>query len=459
MIYSVVKILMRLALKVYFRKQQIKGLEHIPSDGPFIIVANHPSTFLDAVSIAVLINQKINFLAKATVFKNKLVAKLLYKLNLVPIYRAQDNRTQLKENTAVFQACYEKLGNNGVLMIFPEGTSENERRLRPIKTGAARIALGTAKTHNYKKNVKILPVGLNYTNSSKFRSELSVAFGKPLETKDYIESYKNNETKTTRDLTSKIEESIKELIINIDNQEHDNLVEQLELIYKTELAPNSNLPIDISQNIIKGIKHYQQYNPGTFNALKLKIENYFEKLLEAKVTDKSLGQNNKNAKLFLSDIKSVFLLLFGFPFWLVGIAHSYLPYKLTRSVALSITKDEAFYGGLLMSLGSILFVFFYSLFILLSWFIFQNPLISLIYSVSLPALGIFTIYYSRFTRKFYYNWRFISKFYSKKELIAELIIERKNILTELDQMHKNLSKTEQNLVLSYKTKFASRNRI
>jgi 1-acyl-sn-glycerol-3-phosphate acyltransferase len=443
MIYSTVKILMRLSLKVYFRKQHIHGIDNIPENGPFIIVANHPSSFLDAVSIAVLINKKISFLAKATVFKNKLVAKVLYKLNLVPIYRAQDNRNQLKENTAVFQACYEKLGNNGVLMIFPEGTSENERRLRPIKTGAARIALGTVKAHNYKQEVKILPIGLNYTNSSKFRSELSVAFGKPIETKDYIESYKTNETKTTRDLTSKIEASIKDLIINIDNQEHDNLVEQLELIYKTELAPDSNLPIDISQNIIKGIKHYQEYKPKIFNDLKLKIENYFEKLSEAKITDKNVGQNNENASLFISGLKSVFKLLLGFPFWLAGIVHSYLPYILTRTTALSITKDEAFYGGLLMSLGSILFVFFYSLFILLSWIIFQNPVISLIYSVSLPVLGIFTVYYSRFARKFYYNWKFISNLFNKTGLISELIHEREIITNELELISKNLNEIEQ----------------
>ena len=52
---------MRLALKVYFRKQHINGLHNIPKGGPFIIVANHPSSFLDPVSIAILINQKINF--------------------------------------------------------------------------------------------------------------------------------------------------------------------------------------------------------------------------------------------------------------------------------------------------------------------------------------------------------------------------------------------------------------
>jgi len=438
MIYSALKILMRLALKVYFRKQHIKGIENIPKEGPFLIVANHPSSFLDPISIAVLVNQKISFLAKATMFNNKVAAKILNKLNIVPIYRAQDNPEKLRENQNVFKACYEKLGNKGIIMIFPEGTSENERRLRKIKTGAARIALGTAKENNYNLNVKILPVGLNYTKSSTFRSELSIQFGKPIETNNYVEAYKNNEAKTTKDLTAKIENTIKALIIDIDKQESDELIEKLEIIYKTELAPNTNLPVKISQEIVEGVKHFQENKPALFNDTKYKINNYFEKLSQSKISDKNIGKNEEKSGLFISALKSVFKLVVGFPIWLIGIVHSFIPYKLTRTIALTITKEEAFYGALLMSLGTFLFLFFYILFVCLSWFIFHTPVITFIYAISLPFIGFYTIYYVRFARKFYYNWKFISSFYSKNQLITKLIIERKNILTELEKMRESL---------------------
>ena len=431
---------MRLALKVYFRKQHINGLHNIPKGGPFIIVANHPSSFLDPVSIAILINQKINFLAKATLFNNKIAAKLLYKLNLVPIYRAQDNPSKLRENKSVFEACYKKLGDNGIIMIFPEGTSENERRLRSIKTGAARIALGTAKENNYGLNIKILPVGLNYTKSSKFRSELSIEFGEPLDTNDFIEDYQKNETATARHLTLKIEENIKRLIINIDKQEHDELVDKLEKIYKTELAPNSNLPTEVSQEIVKAIGQFQQHNSTVFNDTKFKIDNYFEKLSQANISDKNISLEHENSSLFVSTIKSVLKIVVGFPIWIIGIIHSYIPYRLTRTIALIITKDEAFYGALLMSLGTILFTLFYGLFMFLSWILFQDPFITLIYSLCLPLFGLFTIYYARFSRKFYYNWKFLSKFYSKNEMISELIIERKKITSELELLRNDLEK-------------------
>lgn len=429
---------MRLALKVYFRKQYIKGIENIPKEGPFLIVANHPSSFLDPISIAVLINKKISFLAKATMFNNKIAAKVLAQLNLVPIYRAQDNPKKLKENQTVFKACYKKLKNKGAIMIFPEGTSENERRLRKIKTGAARIALGTVKENNYDLNVKILPVGLNYTKSSTFRSELSIHFGEALETKDYIDVHKENETLTAKNLTDNIEKAIKDLIIDIEKQEYDELIEQLEIIYKTELSPNTNLPVEFSQEIVEGVKHFQQYDPPLFNDTKYKIENYFEKLKQSNISDRNIGGNQEKSNLFLSSLKSILKLIVGFPIWLIGMIHSFIPYNLTRVIALAITKEQAFYGALLMSLGTLLFILSYGLAILLSWLIFNNVVLTLIYAISLPFIGFFTIYYVRFARKFYYNLKFISSFYSKNKLITELIIERKNIIMKLDQIKESL---------------------
>ena len=102
MIYPILKLITRLALKVYFKKIHIKGKENIPEKGPFLIVANHPSSFLDPISIAVLIKQRISFLAKGIMFKNKIVALFLKQLNMVPIYRAQDNPDMLVKNKAVF---------------------------------------------------------------------------------------------------------------------------------------------------------------------------------------------------------------------------------------------------------------------------------------------------------------------------------------------------------------------
>lgn len=425
---------MRLSLKVYFRKLHVKGLENIPKDGPFLIVANHPSSFLDPIAIATMVRPKINFLAKATIFNNKIAAKILQKINLVPIYRAQDNPEKVKENKAVFQACFDKLSSKAVIMIFPEGTSENERKLRPIKTGAARIALGTSKENDYNLNVRILPVGLNYTESSRFRSELSIEYGKPIETNDYIGQHKENEIKANKNLTAKIEDSIKQLIINIDNEECEELVQKLETIYKTELSQPNNLPITISQEIVAKVHYFQNEETSKYTKIKFTIDNYFEKLKEAKVLDKNIGQKANNQNIFTTAIKAILKAIIGFPIWLIGIIHSFLPYHLTKIIAIKISKDQAFYGALLMTVGTFLFITFYSFMIIIGWYIFKSPLITISHTLILPVIGIFTLYYSRQIRKIYYNWRFYTKVYNRNQLIKELILEREKIIRTLESI-------------------------
>jgi len=121
--------------------------------------------------------------------------------------------------------------------------------------------------------------------------------------------------------------------------------------------------------------------------------------------------------------------------------NSYVPYKLPRIIALKITDSEAFYGALLMSLGTIIFIVFYSLEIFLIGYLSHSIIFTLIYALALPLTGFFTIYYSRFARKFYYHWTLISKFYSKRKLVTELINERESIIIELEQI-----KEEFNLV-------------
>ncbi len=447
MIYSVLKTIARLALKVYFKKIHIKGLENIPDNGPFLIVANHPSSFLDPVSIAVLVNHKISFLAKAVMFENKIIANILTKLNMVPIYRAQDNPNLLSKNQETFKGCYKKLSNNGVIMIFPEGTSENERRLRKIKTGAARIALGTAKENDYKLNVKIVPVGLNYTKSSRFRSELFIQFGHPLESTDYIEAYKNQEIETVKKLTNDIETGINNLIINIDKEEYEILVERIESLYKNRLLKKSEIndedkfsEVKISQGIYEAITHFQKNDPKLFHQMKVKIDDYFLNLNEMNISDKTIENGTQFSNFWQYIITSAFILFFGFPIWLFGYINSYIPYKLPRFIALKITNSEAFYGALLMSLGTFSFIIFYSILIYLSWYVGHSFWLTFFYGVSLPISGFFTIFYGRIAKRFYYNWQYITHLFSKQELLLQLLFDRNTIITNLDQIKEKYSK-------------------
>ncbi len=435
MIYSLLKIVSQLALKVYFRKIHVKGVENIPTSGPYLMVANHPSSFLDPICIASFVNQRVSFLAKGSMFANRFISKLLTGLNMVPIYRAQDDPKMLKKNHAVFSKCYQKLSDNGVLLIFPEGTSEQERKLRKVKTGAARIALGCAKANHYNLNVKIIPVGLNYTKSSKFRSELFIQFGETIETDNYIEDFKIEEHQPTKSLTLDIEQGIKKLIIDID--EYELLVERVESLFKNQLLSkkenqNSFNDIKASQEIYNGIKHFQLEDAPLFHEIKTKIDDYFLSLDAMGISDKTLGKAKLRGSISLHLIQRFALLFFGFPIWLFGYFNSFIPYKLPRAIALKITTSEAFYGALLFSIGTFTFTLSYGLITLLVWQLSHSLLFTLCYSIALPTSGFFTIFYARIARRTYYNMAFYMKFFSEKNMMFQLISDRTDILKQLE---------------------------
>ena len=162
--------------------------------GPLLIASNHPNTLMDPLVAAVNRRQPIAFLAKSTFFQNPILRAIMESGNSIPIYRRQDLETgaetltpaQLEaQNEKAFGRCYDYFDEGGTIMIFPEGTSVSERRLRPLKTGAARIALGAEARRDFQLNLHILPLGINYFDPQRFRSDVFINPAEPIRVADY----------------------------------------------------------------------------------------------------------------------------------------------------------------------------------------------------------------------------------------------------------------------------------
>ncbi len=113
MLYSFLSCSAKIFLKIFFRLK-IEGIENIPSKEPCIIVSNHIS-FLDPVVIAAVCFRKINFLARASLFKNYFFAKLLRSINVIPLVRDSSDFKALRQ-------VLNKLRENKVVALFPQGT-------------------------------------------------------------------------------------------------------------------------------------------------------------------------------------------------------------------------------------------------------------------------------------------------------------------------------------------------
>jgi glycerol-3-phosphate O-acyltransferase / dihydroxyacetone phosphate acyltransferase len=165
LLYNVLKFVLQVALRVFFRRFEVHGHEQLRNaKGPLLLVSNHPNTFMDPLIAATLIPQRVAFIANGSIF-NRFTRPFFKFFHVIPVYRQKDTSdvplSPAELNKMTFQRCYDYLKAKGSILIFPEGTSEIERRLRDIKTGTARIALGAEYENNFQLGITILPIGLN----------------------------------------------------------------------------------------------------------------------------------------------------------------------------------------------------------------------------------------------------------------------------------------------------------
>jgi 1-acyl-sn-glycerol-3-phosphate acyltransferase len=174
LLYKLLHIPAKLALLIWCRHLRITNKEILKANGPLLIAANHPNSFLDAILLCAIFKQPIYSLARGDAFKNSIVAKIFRGLNMFPVYRVSEGVENLEENYKTFDECIEVFKKNGIVLIFSEGKCINEWHLRALKKGTARLAM-TAWGQGIP--LKIIPTGINYNSFNRFGKNIQLNFG------------------------------------------------------------------------------------------------------------------------------------------------------------------------------------------------------------------------------------------------------------------------------------------
>src|SRR5258708_33754829 len=162
--------LLRLIANIFFRRIDGVGWDNVPS-APVFFAVNHPNGLIDPLFLLCFTPRPISFLAKAPILRMPLIGWIARGLDTIPVYRTQDNFSTTK-NKEMFAAARALLIRGGAIAIFPEGTTHSEPRLKELKTGAARIALGCGAA-----DIVIVPTAIFYTAKQSFRSDAVLYFG------------------------------------------------------------------------------------------------------------------------------------------------------------------------------------------------------------------------------------------------------------------------------------------
>ncbi len=159
-------------------------------------------------------------------------------LDSLPVYRRQDEGQDVTKNQETFVAARKLLASGGTIGICPEGVSHDEPGLRPIKTGAARISLAAVSTGEV-SDLKIVPAGLYYTSKTSFRSDALLYFGTPIDVEPVtLEPDGTPPREAVRQLSSKIETALREVILDAKHEEELQTTARAERIFSS--APITN---------------------------------------------------------------------------------------------------------------------------------------------------------------------------------------------------------------------------
>lgn len=438
MLYQFLRFIILVAIRLFFKSIRLKNLDKVPKKGALILAANHPSTFLDPLVGALFLPRKIHFLANGGIYKIPIVAWLLKKLYTIPIYRQQDSGDATNQNEDSFRACYELLEKQGAIIIFPEGSSEDERKLRKIKTGTARIALGAEMKNNFELGASIVCVGINYTNPRKFQSRLMVDFGLPISLSQYKESYAADNIKAVQDLTNQIKTALESMTVVIQTKEIDELVEKIERLYATTLRQELNVEgheteqiFTVAQHFADAVHYFEAKEPSRVNSLQISISQYFRQLEKYKLSDSLivlpiLGLSEK--------IKLLLYAILGLPIYLLGLVHNFLPYQLPSLFTNAITKDITYHAAMNLVFGIFTFLSFYIGFGIGFYHFIPSFGYLFAYLLLLAFAGFFAYKYWYFLMDLIGRWRISNILHTSDFQL--LLNHRKAIIEELEKAKK-----------------------
>jgi 1-acyl-sn-glycerol-3-phosphate acyltransferase len=157
-----------------------EGRRNIPLTGPALLLANHQS-FFDPSIVGCGTRRHLCFLARKTLFRNRLFGALIHRLNAVPV----DQEGVAKEG---LKAILDQLQAGEAVLVFPEGERTRTGEVQPLRPGVLLLIR--------RLEVPIVPIGIagafdalprtrKWPNLSPFflpstGADIAVSIGKPI---------------------------------------------------------------------------------------------------------------------------------------------------------------------------------------------------------------------------------------------------------------------------------------
>jgi 1-acyl-sn-glycerol-3-phosphate acyltransferase len=381
---------------VFYRKVIVLGSENIKPEDHIIFAPNHQNALMDALAVLFTHRGQPVFLARADIFKRKSIASILYFLKILPVYRIRDGFSSVKGNDEIFVKTIDVLKNKNGLVILPEGDHAGFRRLRQLKKGICRVAFQSDEATDFTLNIKIIPVGLEFSNYSRFRQVLTVVYGKPIEVSEFFDSYKINPERALNELRSRLSDEMKGIMVHIESEEDYEAIDELRSMINGRFSDEIRFPKLFRDRILINKMNLLKSSDPTLYRRICSLSVMIKEKAKELNTDYRLLEKRKHPLGWL--IAGMVGIVITFPLFIYGNIFN-LTFLEIPNLQIRKIKDPQFHSSIRYGISLALAFVFLPLYLILSLFIFSSLWLGLLIFLTLPLSGLFAWnYYLEFRR-------------------------------------------------------------
>lgn len=398
-----------------FRRYKVVGYDKIPQNAACIFGANHTNTLMDALALLCMSHEKKVFIARGDIFKKPAIAKIMFFLRILPIYRIRDGFKSVKDNNAeIIDKAADVVRDEVKLFLYPEAAHRTKHSLRQLSKGIFHIALKANNDFGHEKPVYLIPTGIEYGDYFRYRSTVLINFGEPINVTEYVNNHKDeNEAVILNNLREMFTERLSRQISYIpDNEEDYEAIWEMTKI-KSPLKGNLEERLEHNQKTINEILKLKEENPEKAEKKFEKIKKLTKKRKKCGVSVSSLTKKN----IFTTALWKTLVALLGLPLYLASTTAN-LPIWMITMIIKKGLKDKAWGNTVCFGVETILHPILTALCIILT-FCFLPWEIAILSSLLFYPSYMYFVDFSEFLRRWISDvkWMFNKKMRKEIQLI------------------------------------------
>ncbi len=417
---------------------QVERAGHPLPDGPVLVTANHPNSLLDPLLVFRTAGRPTRPLAKAPLFEQVFVGSMLRALGGLPVYRKQDDPAQMHRNDETFKRAIAALVDGDAVQIYPEGRTHSEPSLSPLRTGAARIALGAEVLANWQLGLRIVPVGLTYRRKTLFRGSALVQIGEPFTIADLRVEYERDEQNCVRLLTERIAENLQAVTLNLAQSDDEELIETAEALYVREkgmarFREREGLGVRLPrlQRFAAGLAWLRANDNARHERLRHAVSRYRRIAGALGAEEADVPSRYRFGPTLAYALRWSVLLTLGAPFALAGALIWLIPYFVPRLVVRIVKPEHEAIATYKLIGGFFAFPLFLAVYTYVAWRL-AGPAAALTTLLVAPLLGLVTLAWHSAWLRFGEDVRLFVRVLFRKKTAHRLADLRAQLAREFD---------------------------